>query len=186
MAEDLSHAAQHAAPPLVTSSAVLSEGEKARPLLDSSLPDTDSSNEPPVLLTPPPPNGGVKAWTQVVMGHLVLINGWGYLSSFGLFQSYYTSTLDVTPSAVSWIGSMQIFLVYLVGTFSGRAISTRLWHLVHFFKSSPYSRLLSPLATGSCSLRRVYAKASETASYFVLQYLWSPPTFQPNALWPWR
>jgi hypothetical protein len=75
MAEDLSHAAQHAAAPLVTSSAVLSEGEKVWPPLDSPLPNTDSSNEPPVLLTPPPPNGGVKAWTQVLMGHLVLING---------------------------------------------------------------------------------------------------------------
>jgi hypothetical protein len=151
MAEDPSHAAPHAAPPLVTSSAVLSEGEKAWPPLVSSLADTESSNEPPVLLTPPPPNGGMKAWTQVLMGHLVLINGWGYLSSFGLFQSYYTSTLDVTPSAVSWIGSMQIFLVYLVGTFSGRALDAG-----HFHKTLALGSFLQILAVFTTSVSTGY------------------------------
>lgn len=69
-----------------------------------------------------PPDGGLQAWTQVLMGHLVVFNSWGYLTSFGLFQSYYATTLDTTPSAISWIGSIQIFLVYLIGTFSGRAL----------------------------------------------------------------
>ncbi|KAK8162949.1 major facilitator superfamily domain-containing protein [Phyllosticta citrichinensis] len=81
-------------------------------------------------LPPPPPDGGVQAWTQVLMGHLVLINGWGYLSSFGLFQSYYTTSLGASPSAISWIGSLQIFLVYLVGTFSGRALDAGYFHVV--------------------------------------------------------
>ena len=75
-----------------------------------------------------PPDGGVKAWTQVVMGHLVLINGWGYLTSFGLFQSYYTATLNSSQSEISWIGSVQIFLVYFVGTFSGRALDAGYYH----------------------------------------------------------
>ncbi|GME43536.1 MFS transporter [Neofusicoccum parvum] len=78
----------------------------------------------------PAPDGGFKAWTQVFMGHLVLINGWGYLSSFGLFQSYYTTSLSVSASAISWIGSVQIFLVYLVGTFSGRALDAGYFHIV--------------------------------------------------------
>lgn len=78
----------------------------------------------------PAPNGGLEAWQQVFMGHLVLVNGWGYLSSFGLFQVHYTSTLDATPSNISWIGSMQIFLVYLVGTFSGRALDAGHYHTV--------------------------------------------------------
>ncbi|KAF9637981.1 Major facilitator superfamily [Lasiodiplodia theobromae] len=83
-----------------------------------------------VHVIPPAPDGGFKAWTQVFMGHLVLINGWGYLSSFGLFQSYYTTSLSATPSAISWIGSIQIFLVYLVGTFSGRALDAGYYHTV--------------------------------------------------------
>lgn len=46
----------------------------------------------------------------------------GYISSFGLFQSYYTTTFSVSPSAISWIGSVQILLIYFIGTFSGRAL----------------------------------------------------------------
>jgi len=47
----------------------------------------------------PPPDGGLKAWAQVFMGHLILINSWGYLTSFGLFESYYIGSLHATPSA---------------------------------------------------------------------------------------
>ncbi|KAH7384252.1 major facilitator superfamily domain-containing protein [Phaeosphaeria sp. MPI-PUGE-AT-0046c] len=97
---------------------------------DASLQTSSHSRNaivsPPAL--PPAPNGGLQAWMQVFMGHLVLINGWGYLSSFGLFQAHYTETLQATPSAISWIGSMQIFLVYLVGTFSGRALDAGYYH----------------------------------------------------------
>ena len=78
----------------------------------------------------PPPDGGLRAWVQTFMGHLVLINIWGYLTSFGLFQSHYATTLGATPSAISWIGSIQIFLVYLVGAFSGRALDAGYYHTV--------------------------------------------------------
>lgn len=99
----------------------------------SESPSTDSTDvkvQPDISTFPPAPDGGIKAWTQVLMGHLVLINGWGYLSSFGLFQSYYTTTMSASPSAISWIGSTQIFLVYLVGTFSGRALDAGYFHTV--------------------------------------------------------
>ncbi|OMP85497.1 Riboflavin transporter MCH5 [Diplodia seriata] len=97
----------------------------------------------PSTAPPPAPDGGFKAWSQVAVAHLVIFNCWvsisqilrekntarsshtrpqGYISSFGLFQSYYTATFDVAPSAISWIGSVQILLIYLVGTFSGRAL----------------------------------------------------------------
>lgn len=74
-------------------------------------------------ITPPlAPDDGFKAWTQVLMGHLVSFNSWGYLNSFGLFQSYYATSLSATPSAISWIGSIQILLSFLVGRISGRAL----------------------------------------------------------------
>lgn len=70
----------------------------------------------------PPPDGGLKAWTQAFMGHLVVFNTWGMISSFGVFQSYYTSELGMEPSAVSWIGSMQMLGHFSLGMFSGRAL----------------------------------------------------------------
>ena len=73
-------------------------------------------------LPEPPPNGGLVAWTQVVMGHLLVVNGFGYVTSFGIFQSYYTTTLGRSASDISWVGSFQIFLLFFVGTLSGRAM----------------------------------------------------------------
>ena len=33
----------------------------------------------------PPPDGGLEAWMQAFMGHLVVFNTWGYINSFGVF-----------------------------------------------------------------------------------------------------
>ncbi|KAI9723637.1 MAG: hypothetical protein M1812_000937 [Candelaria pacifica] len=79
------------------------------------------SARPPVENPGPPPDAGVVAWTQVAMCHLVVFNTWGYINSFGVFQTYYTASLNVTPSAISWVGSVQIFLLFFIGTLSGRA-----------------------------------------------------------------
>jgi MFS family permease len=66
------------------------------------------------------PDGGLVGWTQVLMSHLINFNSFGFMLSFGIFQSYYTEALHFTPSNVSWIGTMELFLVYFVGVFSGR------------------------------------------------------------------
>ncbi|KUI56490.1 putative transporter MCH4 [Cytospora mali] len=68
----------------------------------------------------PPPDGGLRAWTAVAAGHLVIMNTWGYINSFGVFQTYYTTTLGLPPSTISWIGSIQVFLLFFIGTFTGR------------------------------------------------------------------
>ncbi|KAA8645502.1 hypothetical protein EYZ11_005061 [Aspergillus tanneri] len=69
----------------------------------------------------PAPDGGFAAWSQVGLGHFVIFNTWGYINSFGVFQTYYTETLGRSPSDISWVGSIQIFLLFFIGTFSGRA-----------------------------------------------------------------
>ena len=42
---------------------------------------------------------------------------------FGVFQTYYQTTLltSQTPSNISWIGSSQVFLLFLGGTLAGPA-----------------------------------------------------------------
>lgn len=44
------------------------------------------------------------------------------LSLQGTFQSYYETTLlpSSSSSSISLIGSLQVFLLYFVGTFAGR------------------------------------------------------------------
>ncbi|EQL29576.1 hypothetical protein BDFG_07806 [Blastomyces dermatitidis ATCC 26199] len=69
----------------------------------------------------PPPDGGFNAWLQAGLSHLVICNTWGYINSFGVFQQHYTTSLQRVPSDISWVGSIQIFLLFFIGTFSGRA-----------------------------------------------------------------
>ncbi|UKZ86031.1 uncharacterized protein TrAFT101_001870 [Trichoderma asperellum] len=68
----------------------------------------------------PPPDGGKRAWAQAIAGHMVVLNTWGYISSFGVFQTFYTDMLDRSPSDISWIGSVQIFLLFFIGVLAGR------------------------------------------------------------------
>src|ERR1700710_22937 len=48
------------------------------------------------------------------------MNTWGFINSFGVFQTYYVATLNRPPSDISWIGSIQVFLLFFIGTFTGR------------------------------------------------------------------
>lgn len=91
-------------------------------------PGEDASQPPP----PPPPDGGIVAWTQVAMGHLVIFNTWGFVNSFGVFQPYYTDALHQSRSTISWIGSVQIFLLFAVGAYSGRALDAGRFRPVTF------------------------------------------------------
>lgn len=70
----------------------------------------------------PPPDGGVRAWTQVFCAWLAILNTWGFVNSFGAFQTYYTEKLPESPSTISWIGSTQACILFVLGMFSGRAL----------------------------------------------------------------
>ncbi|KAF1951709.1 MFS general substrate transporter [Byssothecium circinans] len=85
---------------------------------DASRQDTRSVAESQL---PSPPDGGLHAWLKVLGGFLIYINIWGFTLSYGTFQSYYTSTLlsTTSPSAISWIGTVQAWLLIVIGALSG-------------------------------------------------------------------
>ncbi|KAL0934423.1 MFS monocarboxylate transporter [Colletotrichum truncatum] len=68
----------------------------------------------------PPPDGGWQAWIQAMAAHLVVMNTWGTINSFGIFQTFYRSYLSRPASDISWIGSMQVFFLFVVGVLTGR------------------------------------------------------------------
>ncbi|EAW12035.1 putative monocarboxylate permease [Aspergillus clavatus NRRL 1] len=68
-----------------------------------------------------PPDKGLRAWLHVFYCHMVFFNTWGLANSYGIFQVYYTQTLDHPPSDIGWIGGIQMFLLLFGGVFSGRA-----------------------------------------------------------------
>lgn len=83
---------------------------------------------PPTHNQGPPPDGGIVAWLQVLAGHFMCFATWGLITSFGIFQSSYQDMLQAAPSSVSWIGTVQIFTLLLIGTISGRASDAGLVH----------------------------------------------------------
>lgn len=65
------------------------------------------------------------------MCHLIIMNTWGYLNSFGIFQNYYSTVLTIaSPFDISWIGSTQVFLLFFIGTFSGPLADAGYFHLL--------------------------------------------------------
>ncbi|KAK3369967.1 putative monocarboxylate permease [Podospora didyma] len=72
----------------------------------------------------PPPNGGTLAWLQVLGAFFLNFNTWGLLNTFGIFQSEYSHGLlrESSASAISWIGSVQAFLMLVVCVLCGRLL----------------------------------------------------------------
>lgn len=70
---------------------------------------------------PAPPNGGAKAWLQVLGSWAMVFNTWGTIITFGDYQAYYErGTLFTESSAnISWIGSIQSLMVFLIGAVIG-------------------------------------------------------------------
>jgi MFS family permease len=64
------------------------------------------------------------------MAHLVIMNTWGFINSFGVFQAYYVTALNKSPSDISWVGSIQVFLLFFIGTFTGRFTDAGYFRLV--------------------------------------------------------
>jgi MFS family permease len=50
-----------------------------------------------------------------------------------VFQTYYTATLHESASTISWIGSVQIFLLFILGPFAGRATDAGYFRPVFIF-----------------------------------------------------
>ncbi|KAH8197203.1 hypothetical protein TruAng_008620 [Truncatella angustata] len=70
---------------------------------------------------PVPPDGGFKAWTQVAASWLIMFNVLGLLNTYGQFQAIYETDIlqQETASAISWIGSAQFLICYVVCIFTG-------------------------------------------------------------------
>ncbi|KAK0853804.1 hypothetical protein LTR91_008886 [Friedmanniomyces endolithicus] len=67
------------------------------------------------------PNGGLLAWLQVLGSFFIYFNAWGIVNTFGTYQTYYETALlsSSSPSQISWIGSVQAFLLMVVSALGG-------------------------------------------------------------------
>lgn len=83
--------------------------------------DKPENSSAPTNALPPPPNGGTLAWLQVAAGFVLFFNTWGMINTFAVFQTYYESgeLFQASSSNISWIGSIQCFLLQLTGLIAG-------------------------------------------------------------------
>ncbi|KFZ15794.1 hypothetical protein V502_05409 [Pseudogymnoascus sp. VKM F-4520 (FW-2644)] len=88
-----------------------------------------------VSIGPPPPDGGFKAWLQCAIACMMVTTTLGFVTSFGMFQSFYVGFLDRPPSDIAWIGGFQFFFLLFVGTFSGRLADAGYFRQVIFVGS---------------------------------------------------
>lgn len=93
---------------------------------------TQRSNANLPIDTNPPPDGGVKPWSIVATCHIIGFNTWGFLNCFGVLQSFYVTALNLPPSDISWIGSIQAFFLFFVSAFSGRLSDAGYFHQTLF------------------------------------------------------
>ncbi|KAG1731650.1 major facilitator superfamily domain-containing protein [Suillus paluster] len=68
-----------------------------------------------------PLDGGRRAWATAFGSFLVQFCGYGYLNSFGVYEDFYTRIYltNQPPSAISWIGALNSFLVANLTLISG-------------------------------------------------------------------
>lgn len=68
-----------------------------------------------------PPDGGLLAWLQVAGSWVLFFNTFGLINTFGVYQTYYESgqLFRSTSSNISWIGSIQAYIIFFVGTLTG-------------------------------------------------------------------
>ncbi|KIK60071.1 hypothetical protein GYMLUDRAFT_85576 [Collybiopsis luxurians FD-317 M1] len=67
-------------------------------------------------------DGGSAAWLTTFGGFLIMFCVFGYASAFGVFQDFYTRNSVASASNISWIGSVQLFLMIATSLPAGRLV----------------------------------------------------------------
>ncbi|GAA6003604.1 hypothetical protein JCM10207_003503 [Rhodosporidiobolus poonsookiae] len=85
--------------------------------------DKESKAEVNEVPGPPPfPNGGRRAYCTTAGGVLVLFSSFGLSNSYAAFQAEFTKNQlsDYPQSSIAWIGSVHLFILFILGLPSGR------------------------------------------------------------------
>ncbi|PVF96840.1 MFS general substrate transporter [Serendipita vermifera] len=76
------------------------------------------------------PDGGRTAWLTVFGAWCILFSTFGMTNAYGVYQDFYVRHFltNETPSAIGWVGSVQLFFQFSMG-----AITGKLFDAGHFY-----------------------------------------------------
>ncbi|KIM99327.1 hypothetical protein OIDMADRAFT_127322 [Oidiodendron maius Zn] len=129
------------------------------------------------------PDGGSTAWLCVLGAWCTMFCSFGWINSIGTFQEYYQINLlkQYSPSEISWIPSLQIFIMFATGPIVGKIYDQRGPHILllvgtflHVFglmmasiSSRYYQVLLSQGVCSACGVACIFQPAlSATSGWF--------------------
>jgi len=101
----------------------MSESTKEANVADS---EKKINETPKPTSTPPtpsgPPDGGLRAWLAVLGAFCCCFSSYGWISSMGVFQTYYTQVRLRSHSAseISWILTVQVFALSALAPINGK------------------------------------------------------------------
>ncbi|KAJ3496182.1 hypothetical protein NLG97_g2845 [Lecanicillium saksenae] len=95
--------------------------EPLSPISDDEVTLSGNDSSDPEHTEEPAPDGGRRAWLVVLGGFLNFTASFGIVNAFGTFESAYQTKLGMSTSLVSWIGSIQMFVLFLGGIVVGPA-----------------------------------------------------------------
>ncbi|KAF5370194.1 hypothetical protein D9757_010621 [Collybiopsis confluens] len=97
------------------------------------------------------PDGGMRAWSMVLGTSLTTFATFGFVNSWGVFQSYYEQTLLKSSSAstIAWIGSVQYALVFFPALVMGRLFDIGVFKLPYTIASAVL--VATAFLTGECT-----------------------------------
>ncbi|KAH8823531.1 major facilitator superfamily domain-containing protein [Flagelloscypha sp. PMI_526] len=122
------------------SAAVLNEKDISNPAEETLNDDINSA-----------PDGGLRAWMVVFGAFLSGLSTFGLINSWGVFQSYYETTVlpDTNVSSIAWIGSVQYAMLFIPALVTGRIFDLGYLRGPHAFWSAML--VLSIFLTAQCS-----------------------------------
>ncbi|KFY17902.1 hypothetical protein V492_00299 [Pseudogymnoascus sp. VKM F-4246] len=105
----------------MSSTKEISDGSTTPDEPETPLPDNKLEAHPTETPIGPPPDGGFAAWLQVLGAFFLFFNSWGIVNTFGVYQSFYQSSLlkSRKSSDISWIGTFGAFLLVSLSIVSG-------------------------------------------------------------------
>ncbi|CAK7197400.1 hypothetical protein SEUCBS139899_000046 [Sporothrix eucalyptigena] len=70
------------------------------------------------------PDGGTRAWLQVLGSWVIMVETFGLVNTFGVYETYYETELLVgkkggSATEIAWIGSLQVALLLISGVVAG-------------------------------------------------------------------